>query len=279
MSWLEDDYALLADDNTDRITRLTRKVRYKSASLGVPLTENERKIGSWRNRYRGQRAFLLGNGPSIVNQDLSLLKEEITFGVNAIYLHKERMGFLPTHYLVEDTLVAEDRRDEIIALNGPNIWLGNYLKYCLSDVDAYWLNVLIDYRDYQGFPHFSPNLERLVWVGGTVTYLAMQLAYFMGIQTLYLLGFDHQYQIPESGLVQGDLIISTDSDPNHFHPDYFGKGYRWHFPKTERMEQAYIKARTIYNRSGRRIINASEGGHLEVFPRQDYVTVLREQDT
>ena len=43
--------------------------------------------------------------------------------------------------------------------------------------------------------------------------------------------------------ISGTEIVSTSDDPNHFDPEYFGKGYRWHDPMVERMEVAYNRAK------------------------------------
>lgn len=252
-------------------TRLFRKLRYIAASRGVPLTANEFRILRRKDSGKGRRAFIIGNGPSLNLLDLTKLKNELTFGVNAIYLNHEKMGFLPTHYIVEDVFVAEDRAAEINALKGPTKWFGNYLRYCLSGgADVCWMNVACDYRNYADFPHFSNNAARIVWVGGTVSYVALQLAYYMGVDTVYLVGFDHSYSVPTDAEVKGRAITSQSDDPNHFHPDYFGKGYRWHDPLVSRMEAAYKKARRAYEAAGRKIINATAGGRLEVFARVDY---------
>lgn len=274
MSIFQDPYTTLEGQTLSSTTRFLRKVRYKSAALGLPLTPNERSITRWKDCYRGKRAFLIGNGPSLKNLDLRLLKDEVTFGVNAIYLNADEMGFLPTHHIVEDTFVAEDRADEIIALSGPQKWFGNYLRYCLGAADANWLNVLVDYRNYPGFPRFSRNAARAVWVGGTVSFIGMQLAYYMGVERLYLIGFDHSYTVPDSGIREGNAILSTEDDPNHFHADYFGKGFRWHDPRVDRMEQAYLRAKECFAEDGRTIFNATSGGMLEVFPRVDYPTLF-----
>jgi hypothetical protein len=276
MSWYEDPHTMLDGQSLPRRTRFLRKLRYKSASLGLPLTPNEWRIVRWKNRYRGKRAFLIGNGPSLKELDLRLLRDEITIGVNAIYLNAEEMGFLPTHHIVEDSFVAEDRAGEIVNLKGPEKWLGNYLRYCLGSADANWLNVLVDYRNYPGFPRFSRNAARAVWIGGTVSFIGMQLAYYMGVQRLYLVGFDHAYTIPDSGVKKGNEILSTGDDPNHFHADYFGKGYRWHDPRVDRMEQAYRRAKENYQADGREIFNATAGGKLEVFPRVRFASLFQD---
>ena len=253
---------------------LWRTFRYKIAGIGLPLTDNEKRLFSLHNCHAGKRAFILGNGPSLNKCDLSLLKNEITFGVNNVFLNYEKMGFYPTYYVVEDILVAEDRSVQINNYCGPSVkFFGNYLQYCIdSTSEIIWLNVRVNYSDYKGFPHFSKNAARMVWVGGTVTYLCMQLAYYMGFQDVYLIGFDHSYQIPTDTTVQQYTkeIISMSDDPNHFIPEYFGKGYRWHDPQVERMEVAYRRAREFFEADNRKIFNATVGGHLEAFPRVNY---------
>ncbi|MEZ5928551.1 MAG: glycosyltransferase [Parvularculaceae bacterium] len=266
--------------NPSTLTRLSWKARYIAASRGIALTGNEARILQYKDSGRGKRAFIIGNGPSLNQLDLTKLKDEATFGVNAIYLNKDSMGFLPTHYIVEDVFVAEDRAGEINALKGPTKWFGNYLRYCLDGgPDACWMNVACDYRNYPNFPNFSRNAARIVWVGGTVSYVAMQLAYFMGYDPVYIIGFDHSYSVPKDAQVEGRAITSTSDDPNHFHPDYFGKGYRWHDPRVDRMEVAYGRAREAYEAAGRRIYNATAGGKLEVFERVAYDSLFRTGNT
>ena len=63
------------------------------------------------------------------------------------------------------------------------------------------------------------------------------------------------------------LIISRSDDPNHFHPDYFGAGKSWKDPKLDRVLVNYHLADEIYRATGREIVNATEGGKLDLFPR------------
>lgn len=258
-----------------------RTQRYRIANMGLPLTNNEKEILALKDKHKEKRAFIIGNGPSLNKCDLTKLKDEFTFGVNGIYLNYDNMGFAPYYYVVEDTFVAEDRADEINKYKGPQKqFFGNYLGYCIKDKpDNLWLNVIADYRNYEDFPHFSKNLLRRVWVGGTVTYLCLQIAYYMGFEEIYMIGFDHSYHIPKDAIITNEReagfdILSQSDDVNHFHPDYFGKGYRWHDPKVERMEKAFIKARKAFESDGRTIKNATVGGYLEAFDRVEYETLF-----
>jgi hypothetical protein len=261
-------------ENFSTLKAFIRTKRYMLASAGITITQNEKKLVGLHNLHYGQRAFILGNGPSLNKCNLFKLRNELTFGVNNIFLNYGKMGFHPTYYIVEDNLIAEDRSDQINNYHGPEIkFFGNYLHYCIDDSpDVVWLNVRVNYKNYNGFPHFSKNAARMIWVGGTVSYICMQLAFYMGFKEVYLIGFDHTYKVPADAIVneQKKEITSRSSDPNHFDPNYFGKGYRWHDPMIERMEMAYRRANIIFQTDQRQIYNATIGGHLNVFPRVNY---------
>ena len=193
---------------TDDFRQALSTLRYRMAGLGVPITLNERHLVHIQGQASGERAFIIGNGPSLNKCDLTLLKGETTFGVNAIYLNHARMGFYPTYYVVEDGSVAEDRAEEINRLVGPTKFFGNYLKYCIqSSSNVVWINLRMNYGPYPRFPHFSRNAARMVWVGGTVAYVCLQLAYYMGVAEIYLIGFDHSYRIPGDVKVEGSGIL------------------------------------------------------------------------
>lgn len=245
--------------------------RYRLAKLGIVLSENERLILSFKNKHKGDRCFIIGNGPSLNNLDLTLLKDEYTFGVNAIYLNRERMGFYPTYHVVEDTLVAEDRSEELLNFKGSTKFVGNHLKYCLGHgSDFIWLNIMFDYSQYRNFPKFSKDALRRLWVGGTVSYLCMQLAYYMGFKEVYLVGFDHSYVIPDDINIENKTFTSNSGDINHFNSSYFGKGKRWHDPALWRMELAYHKAKKEFDNDNRSILNATKGGKLDIYQRKNY---------
>ena len=64
--------------------------------------------------------------------------------------------------------------------------------------------------------------------------------------------------------------MSDGPDPNHFSGDYFGKGFRWNLPDLETSEMAYRMAREYFEKAGRKIVDATIGGKLTVFPKVGY---------
>jgi hypothetical protein len=112
---------------------------------------------------------------------------------------------------------------------------------------------------------------RPVWPGATVTFVAMQLAYHMGFDEVILLGVDHSFTTQGKPHTE---VISQGDDPNHFAPNYFGKGFKWQLPDLETSEIAYKMARQAFEADGRKIMDATIGGKLTIFPKVDYDTLF-----
>ena len=220
-----------------------------------------RRLRRFKNKHAGERCFILGNGPSLNKMDLSPLYTEYTFGLNRIYLMFPQLGF-PTTYLVSvNPLVTEQCSEEISRLLLPKF---------LSWTSRKWVQFgpnMIFLRSCQSELDFSYDPTRCIHEGATVTYVAMQLAYYMGFQRVILIGVDHSF------VTQGaphKEVMSAGDDPNHFSPQYFGKGFRWQLPDLETSELAYRLARDAYQRDGREIVDATVGGKLDVFPKVAY---------
>lgn len=229
------------------------------------------RLAGLRGSLAGRRCWVLANGPSLLKVDVRRLKDEITIGSNALFLVYDKLGFAPTFLTVEDRLVAEDRGSTLGGLTTSTKIFPHDLAYCLgADDRTIYCNFL---RAYPGVPRFSAEFEQVVYWGGTVSFLNLQLAYHLGCNPIYLVGFDHNYQVPKN--LEGLVITSDRDDVNHVHPDYFGKGFRWHDPNVERMERAYQVARTAIEAGGVTVANATAGGHLEVFRRVDFDAVIR----
>jgi hypothetical protein len=221
-----------------------------------------------------KRCFVIGNGPSLLRTDLTKLKDEVTFVMNGFFLKMPELDWTPTFYVCEDHLVAEDRATEINALKGPTKFFPASLRYVIRPDEH---TVFYDHRPRKSYPNgfdFSFDADVNTYTGGTVTFSCLQLAAYMGFEEIYLIGVDASYAIPADATLGGAGRIKeldmTSDDPNHFHPDYFGKGKRWHEPNVHTMLDAYREARRTCDARGVAIYNATVGGKLEVFPRVDY---------
>ncbi|MBB5520092.1 6-hydroxymethylpterin diphosphokinase MptE-like protein [Amphiplicatus metriothermophilus] len=237
------------------------------------------EIAALYNAFRGERCFIIGNGPSLNKHDLSLLKNEYVFAVNSFFYKTDETGFRPTFYVVEDTSVMKENIERIRAYNAEY----KFFPTIYRKLHPKTRNTLF-FRMNRGFyeksspnycvPRFSRDASRVLYCGQSVTYINLQLAYFLGFTEVYLIGMDFDYVIPREHKRNGDVILSTTDDPNHFHKDYFGKGKTWKDPKLDRVAMNYREAKLAYESVGRRIYNATIGGKLEIFERVDYERTL-----
>ncbi|WP_299438021.1 FkbM family methyltransferase [uncultured Rhodospira sp.] len=269
----------LPTDRLDPAERVAGLRRVVDVYEGRWAAEHRPRLAALRDRHRGERIFVLGNGPSLGRVDLDSLAGQVTMGVNGLFLAFPETRFRPTYYVVEDHLVAEDRAADLNALPaGITRLFPLNLAYVLNEgPDVVWF----DHRPRPGYPdRFDVSLDALActYAGCTVAFTCIQLAVFLGAREIVLLGIDLDYAMPPDverteGGGPGVLDMASD-DPNHFHPDYFGKGKRWHDPQVENMGRAFAAARDVLGGMGVRLINATPGGRLDLVPRVPLDRVL-----
>ena len=239
------------------------------------LGRSKKRMEKLKNKFKGKRCFIVGNGPSLNKLDLSKLDNEYSFAVNPIYYKTREMGYKPTFYTVEDVHVIKDNLKEINEYQCDYMFLPSNGKSQFKKGDnRYFVN--LDYSFYVSTstyfesPRFSQDCSEEIFCGQSVTIINLQLAYYLGFTEVYLIGMDFNYDIPESAKVVGNVIESTEDDANHFHPDYFGKGKKWHDPKLHNVMKSYKLAKLMYEIDGRKIYNATAGGKLDLFDRVDF---------
>lgn len=213
-----------------------------------------------KNQYKGKRCFIIGNGPSLKGMDLNRLKYEITFGLNRIYLLFDTMGFSCTYFVAVNKYVIEQCAGDIVRLPCPK-----FINWRTRDLIDFTPDMM--FLCFSGGPRFYTDITEGVWEGATVTYVAMQIAYYLGFQKVILVGVDHYFVTKGK---PGTIVVLQGDDPNHFDSQYFGKGFRWQLPNLETSELAYCIAKEQFERAGREIVDATIGGKLQVFRKVDY---------
>jgi hypothetical protein len=219
------------------------------------------RLAELKDKYRGQRAFILGNGPSLAKTDVSKLKGEYTFGMNRVYLAFPQWGFPTSFFVCVNDLVIEQCAADIAALKMPKFLSWRSRRFIQPDERTMFLH-----STYER-PAFARDARRRVWEGATVTYVALQLAFHMGFETVVLIGVDHNFA---SKGTPNTTVVSQGDDPDHFDKGYFGAGFRWQLPDLDMSERAYMMARQAYEAAGRKVLDATVGGKLTVFPKVEY---------
>jgi hypothetical protein len=237
------------------------------------------EIGHFRDLHRGQRAVIIGNGPSLNQHDLSKLAGHNTIAVNGIFYAAHRMEFDPTYYVVEDTAFMRDNLEEVKAYRAGHKFFPSIYRPLIGtdrNVTYFMMNRGFYERKSPDFciPRFSTDPTQRIYSGQSVTIINLQLAFYLGFEEVVLIGMDFSYSVPEDAVVNGDIVTSAGDDPNHFHPEYFGAGKVWKDPKLERVLANYALAKRVYEANDRRIVNATAGGKLELFDRVEFEEIF-----
>ncbi len=218
-----------------------------------------RKLRGWLNQHSGKRAVILCNGPSLTKSDLGLLENTFTFGLNKINQLYDSSPFRPSCIVAVNKFVIEQNRDFYLETNTP-LFLDRTARG-LGIGDADYIHFLHSSNQRK----FARDCSMSIFQGYTVTYVALQLAFHMGFRSVALIGADHCFS---SRGKPNETVVAGAEDPNHFDPRYFSGGVEWQLPDLAESELSYIMARDVFAAFGGRVVNATEGGYLEVFERQ-----------
>lgn len=175
--------------------------------------------------------YILANGPSVNDFDLSLLKNSDVIGMNGSSILSKQHNFQQKYYVLSDRRFLLNKEKKHLAsrdMIGNNCF--RILDSRLYDLDENEQKKTTYYVKSIGKNGFSTNLSIGYYFGCTTTMLAIQLAYFLNYTTIYLLGVDLNWtiavkrfysesrpQIPdEFRSIQIDNIVNANSVLNTF---------------------------------------------------------------
>lgn len=225
-----------------------------------------------KDKHKDKRTFLIGNGPSLRNEDLGLLKDEITFAANKIYLAFKNTTWRPTYYLVEDDLVYKQNYNEIKNLKETIKLFPNYARGWAEPIcDASYFNLKY-LPDSDDFPQFNPDPINGMFWGSTVVFTMIQWAIYLGSKEIYLLGIDFSFDVPKKQMVNehNRIDLICEGEINHFHKDYRKIGEKWNLPNLEIQVKSFTRAKEYAQEHGIKIYNASRETKLDVFERINF---------
>ncbi len=180
------------------------------------------KIKEWRNALRGQPAFILGNGPGILDYDMAILDSFFTIGINRIF-----DIFDPTILFWQDIELWNDHWKKIIKLDA--------IKVAEEDADPE--KICVNFRRLRKKPYLS-GFPGLVSGLGNSGLLAVQFAFALGCDPLILIGMDCNYR-----------------DNN---TDFYGRN-KYH--KTKTLDWCKRSLRWMKNNEKLNIINCSDNDY------------------
>lgn len=217
---------------------------------------NKRKIRSLRDTYKDKSCVILGNGKSLKDVDLPKLEKTFVFGLNKINFIFKDSEFRPSAIVAMNELVIDQNKTFYSQTNIPLFINRVALNYGVKPRS----NVF--FMDSLDHPYFARDPSISVFPGYTVTYVALQIAFYMGFGRVAVVGMDHEY-----GLGDPNQIVKQEGDGDtHFARDYFSHQQEWEFPDLQASEYYLSVARRCFELEGKTLVNASTYTKLRALP-------------
>jgi hypothetical protein len=243
------------------------------------------------NKHKGQRCFIVGNGPSLKHHDLTLLNDECVFTVNYMMKSDHFKTLNSNYHLFFDPIVfgldpkVKEEKEKIDMIDGtfksnpdmtyiiPYRRRGNFIKLFPNHKFKFIYN----------YKTFTPQLKNVSQLHSitpgfqNVIIYAINTAIYMGFKEIYLIGVDmtgflehfeynkvnnqwgHSYTKTEEDI---QLILKTleqKNIDNEFYLKTYGK-------TLEQLKLIF----THTTKNNIKLFNASEHGAIDFIPRVDY---------
>lgn len=220
------------------------------------------------------RAWIIGNGPSLKETPLHLLKDEVSWATNRIHLIYPHTEWRPTHYVRGESPLEDDAQElgeslqaafalgipcYMVSVHRGVIGARKLRKYQqLTTVEEYFNACEHNHSHFDDNPPTAWHLPQVCTFGSSVT-TAIQLAVMAGYGPLYLVGCDLGY---------------TDGGANHFDVLY-DEDYREILrPSKYSNGDALFAHQLAAKCSPVPIYNCTIGGDLDAYPRMSIEEAL-----
>lgn len=247
------------------------------------------------NIHKGQRCFILGNGPSLGKQDLSLLSDEYVFTVSHIHryeycdsLHINYHFYCDPFFFRKDTEIEEVASVKKEYLNSLRYLTGKKDVTCFistmgydeiqkcggikKENMAYYSSPLFFYDGYDEEFDFCEPIPSFQ----TVIHWAIAMAIYMGFKEIYLLGCDCtnilSFLCPEQ-----EIHMYKKNEMDIAAQEYIRRqsGLELQFQGWGRIFHLYKQLYEYCNRRDTILANCSGETVLDCIPRIKYEDVIR----
>lgn len=230
-------------------------------------TADHRRLKGLKNIHKGERCYIVGNGPSLTIEDLNRLEGQICFAFNRIYEVFPKTNWRPTYYMVLDNNAMANTAQHLDEIN---------VKLRILNIMGKLRGIKPDERTvfFCSYGWYSPrefkfrkkyiskNISRRFSLNNSVTCDAIEAAIYMGFREIILLGIDHNYSKYIDRFGRGHC----DSQVQDYHltsnHDYVS------FIHKDALESSYQCYKNYCDTHDIRIVNATRNGKLNIFTCQ-----------
>ncbi|HJT44562.1 MAG TPA: hypothetical protein VJ750_13805 [Rhizomicrobium sp.] len=230
-------------------------------------------------RHQGQRAFILCNGPSTLEQNLQPLASEFVFSVSSGYLHRDYDKIKPRYHCVPQITYGRMTEQDVVAwfremhqrIGSAEVFLSATEENLVRAHDLFpgrTLHYLFLHEDFDRLGSRNiPDISATVPGVQSVPIMGLIVGLYMGFKDLYLLGTEHsefvtrryRYSFEPTVLKGKDLSTTPAGEVTTSRYD--------DFQSLGRLWRQYRALREIAQANNARIWNATAGGELDEFPR------------
>lgn len=217
------------------------------------------KIESLKKKFSGKRCFVVATGPSLRIEDLDVLHsaDEYCISMNTIYEAFSKTLWRPNLYLAVDVKFLDLCLKKVEKCDTEMKFIGDIRTGSLENIsvnEPLFHAVPADLCQ-EAIP-FSDDVSWVAYDAGSITYICLQFAAYMGFSEIFLLGLD--FSIGKHFHEQ-ELTNLNEIDISYAERNYLNFSLR-----------AYRSAKKYADSHGIKIYNATRGGALEIFERFDF---------
>ncbi len=236
---------------------------------GLIHDKNTKQLLELKNKYKGQKCYLIGNGPSLKAEDLDMISDEITFGCNMVYKMFDKTKWRPSYHFIVDVIYTKNLYLEI---------KNNIRSPLITNSSAYHLmaqkpkNITyVNIFSQENYKIRGNMMAYYISARATVMTFMIEMAMFMGFKEIYLLGTDCTNSFTSGHF--GEAYTASTLDKVNLararvtigDPDLTLEGLGEY--RRQRSITAYEKIAKYAAEHNVKIYNATRGGALEVFER------------
>lgn len=251
-----------------------------------------------KNKFKGRRCFIIGNGPSLNDQNLLKLANEETFVVNNFWKYPQFNLLKPKNYVVldsgsikqesiyfKDVLKKELIRMEENKSEYPARFFFNLpgFYYDLVRETGLLTNKEVYYIIPDGFfkdnLKFNLEIDKMIPWTKNVVLSCIIIAIYMGFEEIYLLGCEHSFLVPinpldfeaKSHFYEVELKVPKNRE-EQLYTGLFIQPYEERIDQIKALFRNYrlLKKKINIINPGVKILNATPNSYLDVFPKINY---------
>ena len=241
-----------------------------------------------KNLFEGKRCFVIGNGPSINRQDLSLLKNEIKIVCNGFFNHEILQQWQPTIYCTGDPASTHSVSDYIAdyyqnifnrinplfyvfhhsvlqeLINNNGIQIPSAVRDKMLAITYHSSLYEVSEQSQIDFTKYVPAIRH-------TPMLSIMIAIYMGCNPIILIGCDHDYVYK---------YFRQEYEVEHFYrestPEVISSNSSYLRMAGEILKTygSYDKLNRIALRQGISILDATDRGFLDTFNKVDYTSLF-----